>query len=48
MFQDILGHVKDFKNEYKKDGRPTYDFNWKPLNYKTWDGILYAYDLDGQ
>ncbi len=31
-----------------KDGRPTYDLHWKPINYKTWDGIFYAYDLDGQ
>ena len=48
MFQDTLGHVKDFKNECGVDGRPTYDLHWKPSNYKTWDGILYAYDLDGQ
>ena len=48
MFQDTLGHVKDFKNECGVDGRSTYDPHWKPINYKTWDGILYAYDLDGQ
>ena len=48
MFQDTLGHVKDFKNECGVDGRPTYDLHWKPINYKTWDGIFYAYDLDGQ
>ena len=30
------------------NGRPTYDLHWKPINYKTWDGILYAHDLDGQ
>jgi len=33
MFQDILGHVMDFKNECKGDGRPTYDLHWKPINY---------------
>ena len=27
---------------------PTYDFHWKLINYKTWDGIFYAHDLDGQ
>ena len=48
MFQDILGHVMDFKNECKGDGRPTYDLHWKPINYKTRNGILYAYDLNGQ
>ena len=27
---------------------PPMIFTGNPLNYKTWDGILYAYDLDGQ
>ena len=48
MFQDTLRHLQDSKNETGEDGRPTYDLHWKPSNYKTWDGILYAYDLDGQ
>ena len=48
MFQDTLGHVKDFKNECGVDGRSTYDPHWKPPNYKTWDGILYAHDFNGQ
>ena len=48
MFQDTLGHVKDFKNECGEDGRSTHDLHWKPINYKTWDGIFYAHDLDGQ
>ena len=33
MFQDTLGHVKDFKNECGVDGRPTYDIQWKSSNY---------------
>ena len=48
MFQDTPGLHMDSKNERRVDGRPPYDLHWKPLNYKTWDGILYAYDLDGQ
>ena len=48
MFQDTLGHIQDFKNERREDGRPTYDLHWKPINYKTRDGIFYAYDFDGQ
>ena len=38
----------DLEINKREDGRPVYDFHWKPLNYKTWDGILYAHDLDGQ
>ena len=30
----------------KEVGRPTYDLHWKPINYKTWDGILHVHDLD--
>ena len=26
---------------------PPYDLHWKPINYKTWDGIFYAHDIDG-
>ena len=48
MFQDMDGHLQDLKIKNIMDGRPTYDLHWKPLNYKTWDGIFYAYDLDGQ
>ena len=48
MFQDMRGHLQDFKRKRKRYGRPTYDFHWKPLNYKTWDGILYAHDFNGQ
>jgi len=48
MFGDTLGHIQDLKNETDKDGLPSHDLHWKPINYKTWDGILYAYDLDGQ
>jgi hypothetical protein len=33
MFQDTLGHVKDFKNECGEDGRPTHDIQWKSSNY---------------
>ncbi len=47
MFQDTLGHVKDFKNECGEDGRSTHDLHWNPINYKTWDGIFYAHDIDG-
>ena len=28
-----------------KDGRPSYDLHWKPINYKTRNGILYEHDL---
>ena len=28
------------------DGRLPYDLRWKPINYKTWEGILHAQDLD--
>jgi len=48
MFQDTLGHVKDFKNDMRVDGRTTYDLHWKSSNYKTWDGIFYAHDFNGQ
>ena len=48
MFQDTDGQVQDLEINNIMDGRPTYDLHWKPINYKTWDGILYAYDLDGQ
>ena len=40
--------VRDLEIKQRVDGRPPYDFHWKPINYKTWDGIFYAYDLDGQ
>ena len=33
MFQDTTGHIQDFKIERGKDGRPTYDLHWKPINY---------------
>ena len=48
MFGDTLRQVQDLEIQYTMDGRPTYDLHWKPINYKTWDGIFYAYDLDGQ
>ena len=48
MFGDTLGHIQDFKNDTRLDGRPTYDLHWKPINYKTRDGILYAHDFDEQ
>ena len=40
--------VRDLEIKQRVDVRPPYDLHWKPINYKTWDGILYAYDLDGQ
>ena len=47
MFQDAPGLHMDSKNERRVDGRPPYDLHWKPINYKTWDGIFYAYDFNG-
>ena len=48
MFWNTVGNVQDFKNECGEVGRPTYDLHWKPINYKTRNGILYAHDPDGQ
>ena len=38
----------DLEINKREDGRPTNDLHWKPINYKTWDGIFYAHDFDGQ
>ena len=27
---------------------PPMDLHWKPSNYKTWNGILYVHDFNGQ
>ena len=43
----MIGDTVKIKNP-RKDGRAPNDLHWKPLNYKTRNGILYAYDLDGQ
>ena len=33
MFQDMRGHLLDFKIGTEEDGRPTYDLHWKSPNY---------------
>jgi len=48
MFQDTARHLLDLEIDKRMDGRTTYDLHWKPINYKTWNGILHAHDLDGQ
>ena len=51
LLQQIWRHSEsrwDFKSDNGVVGRSTYDPHWKPINYKTWDGILYAHDFNGQ
>ena len=46
MFQDTLGHIQDFKNEWGEVGLAN-ALHGKSSCFATWYGVLHAHDIDG-
>ena len=46
MFQDTLGHVKNFKNERREVGLANV-IHRKSSSFATWFGVLHAHDTYG-